>query len=216
MAGPRAIGILGGTFDPIHLGHLALAREARRALDLERVLMVPNATPPHKGPGISAADRRAEMVRLAIADDPGLELSSLELDRPGPSYAVDTVAAVAERSRVEGRPEPWFILSDEALGDLPTWRQPDRILELARIAAAPRPGWPRPERRWLEEQFPGRSTRVTFLDGPHLDIAASDIRDRVARGDDISGLVPAAVAAYIAMRGLYQEVAPTTPTAGVP
>src|SRR6188508_2732803 len=135
----KALGILGGTFDPIHLGHLALAREARDALDLERVLLVPNAVPPHKGAGVSAAEHRAAMVRLAIADDPGLEFSSLELDRPGPSYAVDTVIAVAERSRAQGRPEPWFLLSDEALAELPTWRQPERILDLARVAAAPRP-----------------------------------------------------------------------------
>jgi nicotinate-nucleotide adenylyltransferase len=216
MAGRQAIGILGGTFDPIHLGHLALAREARQALDLESVLVVPNAIPPHKGPGVSASEHRAAMVHLAIADDPALELSTLELDRPGPSYAVDTVAAVAERSRAEGRPEPWFILSDEALAELPTWRQPQRILELARIAAAPRPGWPRPQPDWLEEHFPGRSSRVTFLDGPALDIAASDVRARVARGEDISGLVPAAVAAYVTGHGLYGAASRTTPTAGMP
>lgn len=216
MAGPGAMGILGGTFDPIHVGHLALAREARRALGLERVLMVPNAIPPHKGPGVSAPEHRAAMVRLAIADDPDLELSSLELDRPGPSYAVDTVSAVAGRSRAEGRPEPWFILSDDALVELPTWRQPERILERARIAAAPRPGSPRPSRLWLEEQFPGRSSRITLLDGPNVDIAASDIRARVGRGEDVSGLVPEAVAAYIAAQGLYRVIPPTTSVAGVP
>jgi nicotinate-nucleotide adenylyltransferase len=216
MAGRRAIGILGGTFDPIHLGHLSLAREARRALDLERVLMVPNAIPPHKGSGVSTPEHRAAMVYLAIADDPALELSRLELDRPGPSYAVDTVAAVAERSRAEGRPEPWFILSDEALAELPTWREPERILDLARIAAAHRPGWPRLQPDWLEEHFPGSSSRVTFLDGPDLDIAASDVRVRVARGEDISGLVPQPVAAYIARHGLYGAAWRTTPTAGMP
>lgn len=211
-----AIGILGGTFDPIHLGHLALAREARRALHLERVLMVPNAVPPHKGPGVSDPAHRAAMVRLAIADDPGLELSTLELDRPGPSYAVDTVTAVARRCRAEGRPEPWFILSDEALAALPAWREPERILEPARIAVAPRAGWPRTDRGWLEERFPGRGARIAFLDGPYVDIAASDIRERVARGADIGDLVPETVAAYIAAQGLYRDIPRAAAMAGVP
>jgi nicotinate-nucleotide adenylyltransferase len=209
--GPRALGILGGTFDPIHLGHLALAHEARRSLDLERVLFVPNADPPHKDETVTAPVHRAAMVRLALAGEPNFELSPLELDRPGPSYAVDTVAAIAARSEAEGRPEPWFILSDEAFADLPTWREPRRILELARVAVAPRPGAPRLDRSWTAERFPGLESRVVLLQGPRVDIAATDVRARIAQGRSIVGLVPDVVADYIAQHGLYRGEAPAAP-----
>ena len=206
----RALGILGGTFDPIHLGHLALAHEARRALDVERVLFVPNADPPHKDATVTAPEHRAAMVRLALEGEPAFELSPLELERPGPSYAVDTVAAVAERSLGEGRPEPWFVLSDEAFADLPTWREPRRILELARVAVAPRPGTPRVDRAWTAQHFPGLESRITFLDGPQVDIAATEIRERVGQGQSIEGLVPDAGARYIAAHGLYRGSPPAT------
>jgi nicotinate-nucleotide adenylyltransferase len=211
---PGVLGILGGTFDPIHLGHLALAREARRALDLESVLLVPNADPPHKGDEVTPSLHRAAMVALAIADDPGLMLSDLELERPGPSYAVDTVAAVAARSLAEGRAEPWFILSIETLLDLPTWRQPERIAALARIAVGSRPGTPRPARAWLAQRFPGQEERFTFLDGPHVDIAATDVRERLRNGDSVAGLVPERVDRYIEEHGLYAP-SPAEPSAGV-
>jgi nicotinate-nucleotide adenylyltransferase len=213
MADQRAIGILGGTFDPVHVGHLALAREARRALDLERVLFVPNSDPPHKDWTVTAPAHRAAMVRLAIHGEPGFELCLLELERPGPSYAVDTVAQFATWSHAEGRPEPWFILSDEALRDLPTWRTPERILELVRVAAAPRPGTARPDRFWLAERFGTLEARVTFLAGPQVDVASSSIRERARLGQDITGLVPDRVAAYIVEHKLYAASEPATPGA---
>lgn len=200
-----ALGILGGTFDPVHRGHLALALEARRALELERVLFVPNAVPPHRGSPVSAPEHRAAMVALAIADEPGLVLSRIELERPGPSYAVDTVAQLAEQSLAEGRPEPWFILSVDAFWDLPSWREPARILELARVAVFPRPGTVPPEPGWVRQRFPDSEGRIAFLDGPHIDVAATTIRERVRRGDPITGLVPDAVAAYIEAHGLYRS-----------
>jgi nicotinate-nucleotide adenylyltransferase len=201
----RAIGILGGTFDPVHVGHLALAEEARRALDLERVLFVPNARPPHKRDQIvTAADHREAMVRLAIAGEPGFELSRIELDRAGPSYALDTVTEVAVLSRAEGRPEPWLIISAEALADLPSWREPLEILARCRIAVAPRPGSEAVDQDWVAERFPEHQERFTFLTGPKLDIASTTIRDRVAAGSPIGGLVPAAVERYIDETGLYR------------
>jgi nicotinate-nucleotide adenylyltransferase len=209
--GAGALGILGGTFDPIHVGHLALAHAARRALGLERVLFVPNADPPHKGDRVTAPEHRARMVRLAITGEPAFELSRIELDRPGTSYAVDTVAAVAARSRDEGRPEPWFVLSDESLRDLPTWRSPVRILELARVAVAARPGAERLDRRWLAERFPGVESRITFIDGELPDVAATEIRARVSEGRPIDGLVPDAVARYIAEHRLYRNGTGATP-----
>lgn len=203
-----ALGILGGTFDPIHLGHLAIAEQARDVLGLERVLFVPAARPPHKldRPVSPAADREA-MVALAIADNASFELSRLELERPGPSYAVDTVARVAARSRAEGRDEPVFILSGEALLAFPTWRLPRRILQRCRLAVAPRPGTAPPSVEWLAEHFPGQADRLIFLPGPCLPHAATDIRRLVAEGRSIRYLVPTAVGRYIAEHGLYRDSA---------
>lgn len=200
----RALGILGGTFDPIHHGHLALGREALTVLDLEQVLFVPNADPPHKPVGsVTPAPHREAMVALAIASEPAFVLSRLELERQGTSYAVDTVAAVAARSRSEGRPEPWFVLSAEVLEDFPTWRDPERILGLCRVAVSPRPGAEPLDRAWAEAAFPGRGARFTFLPGPRIDIASTTVRERLSRGEPIDELVPAEVVAYILHHGLY-------------
>ena len=145
------------------------------------------------------------MVALAIADEPKFQLSRIELERPGPSYAVDTVAVLAERCHDQGRPEPWFVLSAEVLDDFHTWRQPDRVLELCRIAVAPRPGAEPLDRAWVTQHFPGREERFAFLPGPELDIASTTIRERVAAGSSIAGLVPRAVADYIERHGLYRS-----------
>ncbi|HKZ91780.1 MAG TPA: nicotinate-nucleotide adenylyltransferase [Candidatus Limnocylindrales bacterium] len=203
--GGRAFGILGGTFDPIHAGHLALASAARANLDLDHVIFVPNAHPPHKrDQDVTSAGHREAMVRLAIDGDPGFVISRIELERPGPSYAVDTATALAAISQAEGRPEPWFILSAEVLDDLQTWRQPLRIVDACRIAVAPRRGAGAVDQAWLAEHFPGRVGRFAFLPGPMLDIASTTIRERVAAGQAISGLVPAAVERYIMETGLYR------------
>jgi nicotinate-nucleotide adenylyltransferase len=200
----RALGILGGTFDPVHLGHLAVAEEAREALDLERVIFVPAARPPHKlDVEVSPAEHRAAMLDLAVRDNPDFAISRMELERPGPSYSVDTVAAIAGQSAREGRPEPVFILSAEALEGLPTWREPRRILELSRIAVAPRPGSAVPGRDALAAGFPGLEDRFLVLPGPRLGHASSDIRSRVLSGRSIRYLVPDPVAAYIAQHRLY-------------
>jgi nicotinate-nucleotide adenylyltransferase len=207
----RAIGILGGTFDPVHVGHLALAREARQVLGLAHVLFVPNAQPPHKPSGeVSPSRHREAMLALAIAAEPAVEgkaafaISRIELERAGPSYAVDTVAELAAQSNAEGRPAPWFILSAEVLDDFHTWREPSRILELCRIAVSPRLGADPLDRAWLSEHYPGREDRFAFLPGPMLDVASTTIRNRVAAGLPINGLVPPAVARYIDEAGLYR------------
>ena len=200
-----ALGILGGTFDPVHVGHLAVAKAAREALDLERVLFMPARLPPHKLHRSTAdATHREAMVRLAIAGEPCFEVSRIELERPGPSYAVDTIERVARDGALEGRPDPWFILSAEALRGFPQWRDPQRILAIGRIAVVPRPGAPTPDARWLEAHFPGRSDRFAFLTGPNVAVSATDIRRRVAAGSPIDGLVPPAVERYIMDHHLYQ------------
>ncbi len=204
----RPWGILGGTFDPIHLGHLAVAEQTRETLGLAGVLFVPAARPPHK-PGraiIDAADRVA-MVELAIAGNPWFRVSRIELEREGPSYTVDTLRAFHARGLVAGagRPDPVLILSVETLPDLPDWREPDAILALARVAVVPRRGYDAPDPGWIGSTFPGRSDRIVMLDGPDLGHSASATRARVAAGRSIRYLVPDPVGAWIEERDLYRE-----------
>jgi nicotinate-nucleotide adenylyltransferase len=206
---PGSVGILGGTFDPIHHGHLVIAEEAREALGLERVVLVPTASPPHKPgrPVTDAADRLA-MVGLAIAGNPGFEVSRVETERGGASYTVDTLAALA----ADGIDQPWFILSAEALAGFAAWREPGRILDLCRLAVVPRDGYEPLDRAWIAERFPGREDRVRFLPGPLLPISGSVVRRRAAVGRSVRYLVPDAVARYIADHRLYTDPAWRTQT----
>lgn len=204
---PGSLGVMGGTFDPIHLGHLAAAEEARDALGLERIAFVPAGIPPGKpGRVVSAADHRVAMVRLAIAGHPAFELSRVDVERSGPSYTADTIELLATAERDTGRrPDLIFILSEETLHDLPTWHEPGRLLDACRLAVVPRAGHPSVGRAWLAERFPGREGRVVFLDGPRLGISSTAIRARVAAGRSIRYLVPDAVAAYIVDHRLYAD-----------
>ena len=199
-----AVGLMGGTFDPVHIGHLAVAEEARDALGLERILFMPAGTPPHKPAGeVTATHHRVAMVALAIEDNAAFELSRIEVDRAGPSYTVDTV------ERLAGEADVTVILSAETFRELPTWHEPERLFAAASVAVVPREGYPSPDPDWLSATFPGREGRVRYLEGPRLDLSSTDIRTRVATGRSIRYLVPPAVAAYIAANGLYQtEPAP--------
>lgn len=204
---PGRLGILGGTFDPIHHGHLAIAEEAREALGLERVLFVPAAQPPHKlGRRIAGAAERLAMVELAIAGNPAFAVSRIELDRAGPSYSVDTVGALVEEARGAGRdPDLVFIMSGETLRELPTWREPERLLDLCRVAVVPRGGHETPDAVWLGIHFPGRAHRFTILPGPLLAVSGSVVRARAAAGRSIRYLVPDAVARHIVDHALYTD-----------
>ncbi len=201
-----AWGILGGTFDPVHYAHLAIAEQARETLELAGVLFVPAGIPPHKTDRlISAPSHRVAMVGLAIADNPAFALSRVDVDRSGPSYSVDTVRAL-----LDAPPSPWdaaagfvFIVSAEALVGLRTWHEPEQFLELCRVAVVPRRGYPSPGRAWVAEHFPDYVDRFRFLDGPDLGNSASSIRERVAAGKSIRYLVPPAVEAYIGEHHLY-------------
>jgi nicotinate-nucleotide adenylyltransferase len=197
---PGSIGILGGTFDPIHHGHLAIGEEAREALGLERVLFIPAATPPHKpGRAVTPAEDRLAMVRLATAGNPSFAVSDTEMVRGGASYTVDTLEAL----RAEGLVEPWLIMSAETLAAFAVWRSPERILDLARLAVVPRAGHEILDTAWLEARFAGRGNRAVFLPGPLLPISGSVVRRRAAVGRSVRYLVPDAVAAYIAQHRLY-------------
>jgi nicotinate-nucleotide adenylyltransferase len=204
---PGSVGVLGGTFDPIHHGHLAIAEEAREALGLERILFVPAAASPFKGDVVSTPpEHRLAMVEAAIAGNARFRCSSIEIDRPGPSYTVDTLDALAAADGIV--PDRlWFILSWEALEGLPRWREPGRILDLARLAVVPRAGFDALGEPWLASQFPGREDRFALLSGPLLPISGSVIRRRAAAGRSVRYLVPDAVARYIADHQLYREPA---------
>jgi nicotinate-nucleotide adenylyltransferase len=224
---PGSIGILGGTFDPFHDGHLGLARAARDQLGIERILVVPAAVPPHKqGRPISAAAVRLAMVEAGIAGEPRLEASRIELDRDGPSWTVDTVVALADEERAAGRePDLTVILSAESFAGLAGWHEPLRLLDLARIAVAPRAGHQSPDAASIAASFPGREDRIVLFDGPRVDVSASDVRRRAAASRSLAGLVPAGVAEVIAADRLYRQPEPqedepivtdSAPLAGTP
>ena len=201
------VGVLGGTFDPIHLGHLLLAEQARDALGLRRILFVPAPRPPHKdGATLTSPTRRASMVALAIADHAEYELSRVELDRDGPSYTADTLELLAGDPALGGsRADLVLILSAESFRDLPTWHEPRRILQTARVAVLPRGGHPMPEAGWLGPGLADLAASVTILDAPRLELSGYEIRARVAAGRSIRHLLPRAVEAYISDHSLYRD-----------
>jgi nicotinate-nucleotide adenylyltransferase len=203
-ASETRIGVLGGTFDPPHVGHLWLATLAADALGLDRVLLMPAARPPHKRerPISNAADR-VMMTRLAVTGDRLLDLSLIEMERPGPSYTVDSLEEL--RAAHGGSVSLVLILAADSLAEIDGWRQPDRLLELAEWAVGPRPGWPLPDRAALRARFGAAEARIHLLDGPSLDLSSSEIRRRVAAGRSIRYLVPRAVEELIADRGLYRR-----------
>jgi nicotinate-nucleotide adenylyltransferase len=183
------VGVFGGTFDPVHVGHLAIAVAALESVPLDRVLFVPARRSPLKDrdPLASVADRVA-MLESAIAGEPRFALSRVELDRDGVSYTVDTLEAL----RAEG--ELFLILGGDALADLARWRAPDRIRELSTILVAARPGAPEPD----------PMHRARAFDAPRLDISSRELRARAARGMSLRYLVPDAVWEHIKQRGLYK------------
>ncbi|MBI2916794.1 MAG: nicotinate-nucleotide adenylyltransferase [Chloroflexi bacterium] len=198
------IGVLGGTFDPVHLGHLVIAENARCCLDLDKVLFIPAGQPwlkvSTRRDSITAAEHRLAMVRLAIASNPAFELDTREVERQGPSYSVDTLEEL--RVAHPSGTEFYFIVGWDLLGQLPAWHQPQRLLELCRLVAVPRPSYHRPLDR-LEAVLPGIGERLVSLDWPRLAISASNIRQRRAQGLSIRYLVPPEVLGYIEEHGLY-------------
>ena len=197
------VGVLGGTFDPIHLGHLKIAEEARRQLALDRVLFVPAGRPALKTDRIiTPAHHRIQMVRLAIAGKPYFELSALEVGRPGASYTVDTLVLLRERLGMEAK--IFFIAGMDSLLELPEWRETARLVKLCRLVVFPRAGYKKPNLKILEASIPGLIRSVIWLDMEPVDISSTDIRGRVARGLPIRSMVPDAVEIYIKEHQMYQ------------
>jgi len=193
------LGVFGGTFDPIHAAHLALARAAREALALDRVLFVPAGDPWRRGGRVvaTAADRLA-MTIAAVEHEPAWSVADLEVRRRGPSHTVDTLTHL----RAQGYRRLWFILGSDALQDLPHWHDPGHLLGLCRLAVAHRPGYAL-DAAALEELLPGLSRVVDWVPMEPMAISATDLRARLATGEDLVGLVPAPVLAYVREHGLY-------------
>ena len=206
-AASQALGVFGGTFDPIHVAHLAVAEAARDALGLERVLFMPNRQPPHKpDQAVTPAADRLAMVEAAVAGNPAFETSTIEIDRDGPSYTADTLAALREQRLAAGESgDLALIVSVEAVAGLATWHEPARVLSLAQLVVAPRDGYADVDPAAIARLVPGANPRIVVLDGPRMRLSASEIRARAAVGRSLRYLVPDAVAAYIGDHALYQD-----------
>ena len=197
------VGLLGGTFNPPHIGHLVCAQEAWAQLGLDRVLLVPVFSPPHKKTdGDPGVDVRVALCEAAVAGDSRLGVSRAEADVPGRSYTVDTLNRLHD-----ARPEDHltFIVGADMAASLPQWREPQAILELCTIGAAARDGVGREELlERLDSALPGAADRIRFFDMPRIDVSSTLIRRRVAAGEPVRYLVPDAVAAQIEREGLYR------------
>jgi nicotinate-nucleotide adenylyltransferase len=192
------VGILGGTFDPVHVAHLVLAEQARDQLALDEVLFVPAGDPWRKTHrAITPAEHRLAMLRLAIDGNGAFGISDIELRRDGPTYTADTLEQLAGERLDDGF---WFIMGADALSDLPNWREPERIVRHAMLAVSPRDIQ---EVNVTALNIPGLAGRVELFGCPRMAISSTDIRARAAAGRSIRYLVPDAVERYIAERGLY-------------
>ncbi len=212
------LGILGGTFDPIHVAHLRVAEEVREARALDRVLFVPSADPPHKQHFAAARDR-LEMVERAIRSHSNFEAEPMEFARPGPSYTADTLAELADR---HAEAELWFIVGTDQVRVLDTWSRPDQVLERANLAVVQRPGekWA-PLGELLPASLRGSFTaeddatveRLRHASGSELrrvpitplEVSSSELRAKIARGESVRYLIPDSVREWIEARGLYEE-----------
>jgi nicotinate-nucleotide adenylyltransferase len=203
------LGLFGGTFDPIHLGHLVLAEQCREACGLDRVWFVVAGAPPHKRGERTPVAHRLEMARIAVAGHPAFEVSDIEARRPGPHYSVTTLAEVRRERPAD---ELFFLIGADSLVDLPTWREPEAIARAATIVVVNRPGIdvnpvdPAALPDFGPGTFPLRAVAV-----PPIGIASHDLRRRVAAGRSIRYLVPRGVEAYIEANGLYRAAAATGP-----
>jgi nicotinate-nucleotide adenylyltransferase len=206
------IGIFGGTFDPIHLGHLILAEQCREQGRLDQVWFIPAASPPHKqGHSITSFDRRVEMLQLALAGNPAFQINELEKHRPGPSYTVDTLT---ELTGAHPRDEFFLLIGSDTLADLATWYQPERILRMAGLLVWLRPSHPPLNAEELRAALhlpPEIEVRLHVAEGPLIDISSSLLRRRAAAGRTLRYLVPRAVEVYVQSHQLY-----AAPDAGEP
>ena len=198
----ESIGVLGGTFDPPHIGHMIIAQEALTQLSLAQVIFAPTRKPPHKLENeITPIDDRLKMMALALNSNPHFVLSRVDVDRAGPTYTVDTIRLL--RRELGESADLYFIMGLDSLANILTWHTPDKLIALCRLAVFNRPGYAA-DLDALGAKLPGLRERVIMLKSPALEIAASDLQQRVRAGQSIKHLVPDRVAAYIAEHRLYQ------------
>ncbi|MBI2191000.1 MAG: nicotinate-nucleotide adenylyltransferase [Planctomycetes bacterium] len=198
------IGLLGGSFNPVHLGHLILAEQVRDALGLDRVLFIPVRHPPHKsGEALAPAEHRSAMVQVAVRLNPRFEMSDLELRREGTSYTIDTVRDIRRKMPNDTL---FFIVGSDSVPELPAWKDMDQLVRLCRFAVGARPGASSSAFEALRGRLPDdtiSSLRANFVPIPLIEISASEIRARVRTGRSIRHLVPEGVHDYIRTHGLY-------------
>ncbi len=200
----RKIGIMGGTFDPIHTGHLVTAEAVRIEYGLDQVLFIPASNPPHKQDSqVTAANHRYIMTVMATSSNPYFYVSPIELERPGLSYTIDTVMALIEK--YGDRNEFYFITGADTVQDLPTWKQIDRLLGLCYFVAAARPGCVGCLDDIIGQLGEKGRERIARLPTPELEISSTDIRERIKQGRSIKYIVPENVESYILKEGLYSE-----------
>ena len=195
---------MGGTFDPIHIGHLSIAEDVRIALGLDEVLFIPTGQPWMKeGRSLSEAEHRLAMVRLAVASNPHFRASSVEIDRSGPTYTVQTLKVPSKE--VPHGPEYYLILGMDSFEVFNRWKEAQSILELCILAVVGRPGYSHPDPLHDNPLFANAADRVVFLDAPQFEVSGTDIRHRIAQGRSIRYLVPEQVKQYIFQHGLYRN-----------
>jgi nicotinate-nucleotide adenylyltransferase len=198
------VALMGGTFDPVHYGHLIAAEEAWLRLHLDEIVFVPCGQPAHKKPyDVTPAEERYAMALLATASNPHFRVSRLEIDRPGPSYAIDTIRRFQEQ--LEPEAELFFVTGADAILEIETWHENGSLLEACRFVAATRPGYDLGRLR--DRLGPERAARVSVLQLPGVDISSTALRARVAAGESVRYLTPEPVADYIAKRRLYASSA---------
>ena len=199
------LGVFGGTFAPIHVGHLIIAQEAAVEAGLDSVLFVPAGEPWLKaGTTVTEGRHRLEMTRRAVANDDRFDVSAVEVERPGPSYTADTLEQLS--AGIAAADSLHFILGMDALEGLHRWNRPERLFDLCSLVVVSRPGHRGLDAAALDRIRPGASQSVTVVEGPGIGISAAEIRRRVARGLPITHWVPRAVEEYVHENGLYQEV----------
>jgi nicotinate-nucleotide adenylyltransferase len=199
----KRIGILGGTFDPPHVGHLILAEYSAEALDLSHLFFVPAADPPHKQDEVKTpVHHRLAMLEQAIADNERFSLSRIDIDRPGPHYSADTVRIVSSQFP-DG--DLYFVMGGDSFRDLPTWHHPQEIVARCKIAVMRRP-YDQIQPDMHETVLPALAQRVIVIDAPLLEISSTDIAERLRQGRSVRYLVPDSVLDYITRHTLYQEV----------
>jgi nicotinate-nucleotide adenylyltransferase len=199
----QRLGIMGGTFDPIHYGHLLMAEEAREAFALDSILFIPNRRPPHKKPyAVSSPEDRYAMTLLAISTNPHFTCSRMEMDREGPSYSVDTIRQIREEQ--PDLDALYFITGADAVLEILTWHEHEKLIAACEFIAVTRPGFVLDRlNEILDQEY---LSRIHFLSIPGLDISSTDIRRRIRRGRSIKYLTPEPVEAYIHRRGLYKPL----------